>query len=143
MLANKTQHFLQDHDVKLWDNDIWPGNLSDLNVAEHIGSIIKDKVEKQSSLKLDIIDILKRHSKCTWQLCQLTRKKIWNYLKLFYVHIQIKAQRFQKKQNREPDFQDSNTPDRERNRKEKTVGTGTETARTALFLSITRVIYVL
>ncbi|CAF1353673.1 unnamed protein product [Rotaria sp. Silwood1] len=48
MRANKTQHLLQDNDVKFWGNDIWPGNSPDLNVAEHIGSIIKDEVEKKN-----------------------------------------------------------------------------------------------
>ena len=32
-------------------NDIWPGNSPDLNAAEHIGSIIKDEVEKKMSLE--------------------------------------------------------------------------------------------
>ncbi|CAF1577895.1 unnamed protein product [Rotaria magnacalcarata] len=45
MRANKTQHLLQDNDVKFWGNDIWSGNSPDLNVAECIGSIMKDKVE--------------------------------------------------------------------------------------------------
>ncbi|CAM4851095.1 unnamed protein product, partial [Rotaria magnacalcarata] len=45
MRANKTQHLLQEKDVKFWGNDIWPGNSPDLNVAECIGSIIKDEVE--------------------------------------------------------------------------------------------------
>jgi hypothetical protein len=30
-----------------WGNDIWSGNSPDLNVAEHIGPIIKDEVEKK------------------------------------------------------------------------------------------------
>ncbi|CAF5227526.1 unnamed protein product, partial [Rotaria magnacalcarata] len=47
MRANKTRHLLQDNDVKFWGNDIWPGNSPDLNVAECIGSIIKDEVETQ------------------------------------------------------------------------------------------------
>ena len=47
MRANKTQHLLQDNDVKLWDNDIWPENSPDLNVVERIGSMIKDKAEKK------------------------------------------------------------------------------------------------
>ena len=68
MRANKIQHLFQDNDVKLWGNDIWPGNSPDLNVAEHVGSIIKDEVEKKCCQKLDIIDILKIHSKCTSQM---------------------------------------------------------------------------
>ena len=47
MRANKTQHLLQENNVKFWGNDIWPGNSPDLNVAERIGSIIKDEVEKK------------------------------------------------------------------------------------------------
>ncbi len=45
--ANKTQHLLQDNDIKFWANNIWPGNSPDLNVTEHIGAIIKDEVEKK------------------------------------------------------------------------------------------------
>ncbi|CAF5173205.1 unnamed protein product, partial [Rotaria magnacalcarata] len=37
MRANKTQHLLQENDVKFWGNDIWPGNSPGLNVAECIG----------------------------------------------------------------------------------------------------------
>ena len=51
MRANKTQHLLQDNDVNFWGNDIWPGNSPDLDAAEHIGSIIKDEVEKKMSLE--------------------------------------------------------------------------------------------
>ncbi|CAM4772895.1 unnamed protein product [Rotaria magnacalcarata] len=47
MRANKTQHLLQDNDVKFWGSDIWPGNSPDLNVAECIGSIIKGEVETE------------------------------------------------------------------------------------------------
>ena len=48
MRANKTQHLLKDNDVRFWGNDIWAGNSPDLNAAEHIGSIIKDEVEKKN-----------------------------------------------------------------------------------------------
>ncbi|CAF3724849.1 unnamed protein product [Rotaria socialis] len=41
------EHLLQDNYVKFWGNDNWPGNSPDLNVAERIGSIFKDEVEKQ------------------------------------------------------------------------------------------------
>ncbi|CAF4738172.1 unnamed protein product [Rotaria sp. Silwood2] len=47
MRANKTQHLLYDNAIQFWGNDIWPGNSPDLNVAEHIGTIIKDEVEKK------------------------------------------------------------------------------------------------
>ncbi|CAF3008726.1 unnamed protein product [Rotaria sp. Silwood2] len=65
------QHLLQDNDVKFWGNDIWPENSPDLNVAEHIGTIIKDEVEKkmlseprrsrylEETLKMHISDVLK------------------------------------------------------------------------------------
>ncbi len=46
MRANKTQDLFQDNDVKFWGNDIQQGNSLDLDAAEHIGSIIKDEVEK-------------------------------------------------------------------------------------------------
>ncbi|CAF2418175.1 unnamed protein product [Rotaria sp. Silwood2] len=71
MRAYQIQHFLQDNDVKFWGNDIWPGNSPDLNVPEHIGTIIKDEVEKkmlseprhsryvEETLKIHILDVLK------------------------------------------------------------------------------------
>lgn len=68
MKANQTQHLLKNNDVKFWGNDIWPGNSPDLNVAEHIGSIIKDEVEKKCYRKLEITDFLKKHSKCTLKM---------------------------------------------------------------------------
>lgn len=70
MRANQTQHLLQDNGLKFWGNDIWPGNSPDLNAAEHIGSIIKDEVEKKmlsetrdsrylaETLKMHISDVL-------------------------------------------------------------------------------------
>ncbi|CAF5015605.1 unnamed protein product, partial [Rotaria sp. Silwood1] len=69
--AYKTQHLLQDNDVKFWGNDIRPGNSPDLNVPEHIGTVIKDEVEKkmlsepghsrylEETLKMHILDVLK------------------------------------------------------------------------------------
>jgi hypothetical protein len=71
MRAYPTQHLLQDNDIKFWGNDIWPGNSPDLNAAEHIGTIIKDEVEKkmlsepghsrylEETLKMHISDVLK------------------------------------------------------------------------------------
>ncbi|CAF5046950.1 unnamed protein product, partial [Rotaria sp. Silwood1] len=49
MRATQTQHLLQDNDVKFWSNDIWPGNSPDLNVAEHIGTIIKETLKMHNS----------------------------------------------------------------------------------------------
>jgi hypothetical protein len=42
-----TQHLLEDNDINFWGNDIWPGNSPDLNVAEHIGTVVKNEVEKK------------------------------------------------------------------------------------------------
>jgi hypothetical protein len=71
MQAYPTQHLLQDNDVKFWGNDIWSGNSPDLSVAEHIGTIIKDEVEKkmlsesrhsrylEETLRMHISDVFK------------------------------------------------------------------------------------
>jgi hypothetical protein len=65
MRANKTQHLLQENNVKFWGNDIWAGNSPDLNVAKRIGSIIKDEVEKKMLSETEHNryreDILKMH----------------------------------------------------------------------------------
>ena len=45
MRANATQQLLKQHEIDFWGNDIWPGNSPDLNAAENIGAIVKDKVE--------------------------------------------------------------------------------------------------
>jgi hypothetical protein len=70
MRANMTQHLLKENDITFWGNDIWPGNSPDLNVAEHIGTKIKDEVErkllletvenryKQEILEKHLIDVL-------------------------------------------------------------------------------------
>ena len=46
MKVNATQHLLEDEDVNFWENSIWPGNSPDMNPAENVGAIIKDKVEE-------------------------------------------------------------------------------------------------
>lgn len=46
MKANATQHLLEDEGVQFWGNSIWPGNSPDMNPAENIGAIIKDRVEE-------------------------------------------------------------------------------------------------
>ena len=46
MKVNATQHLLEDEDVNFWGNSIWPGNSPDMNPAENVGAIIKDKVEE-------------------------------------------------------------------------------------------------
>ena len=45
MRANATQQLLQDNQGDFWGNSIWPGNSPNLNPAEYIGSIIKDRTE--------------------------------------------------------------------------------------------------
>ncbi len=68
MRANQTQHLFQDNDIKFWGNDIWPGNSPDLNVAEHIGSIIKNEVEKNCYPKLNVLVTSKKRLKCMFQM---------------------------------------------------------------------------
>ena len=46
MKANATQHLLEDENVNIWGNSIWPGNNPHMNPAENVGTIIKDKVEE-------------------------------------------------------------------------------------------------
>lgn len=45
MRANATQQLLKQHGIDFWGNDVWPGNSPDLNAAENIGAIVKDRVE--------------------------------------------------------------------------------------------------
>ena len=42
-----TQHLLKENNIMFQGNDTWPGNSPDLNVAEHIGTVVKDEVEKR------------------------------------------------------------------------------------------------
>jgi hypothetical protein len=70
MKANMTQQLIQHNTSNFWSNNIWPRNSPDLHVAEHIGTIIKDEVEKrmlsetgsdrysEETLKNHIIDVL-------------------------------------------------------------------------------------
>jgi len=70
MHATMTQHLLKENDITFWRNDTWLDNSPDLNVAEHVGTIIKDEVErkilsetvenhyKQETLKKHLIDVL-------------------------------------------------------------------------------------
>ena len=46
MKVNAKQHLLDDEDTNFWGNSIWPGNSPDMNPAENVGAIIKDKVEE-------------------------------------------------------------------------------------------------
>ena len=71
MKANMTQHLIQDNGINFWGDNIWPGNSPDLNAAEHVGTVIKDEVEKRmlsesgndrysdETLKNHIIDLLR------------------------------------------------------------------------------------
>jgi hypothetical protein len=70
MKANMTQQLIQHNNINFWSNNSWSRNSPDLNVAEHIGTIIKDEVEKrmltetgsdrysEETLKNHIIDVL-------------------------------------------------------------------------------------
>ena len=44
--ANATQRLLEGEDVNFWENSIWPDKSPDMNPAENVGAIIKDKVEE-------------------------------------------------------------------------------------------------
>ena len=46
MKANATQHLLEDEGVNFCGSSIWPGNSPDMNSAENINAIIKNKVEE-------------------------------------------------------------------------------------------------
>ena len=61
MCANMTQHLVKDNDITFWGNSIWPGNSTDLNVAEHIGAKIKDEVERK--LLLETVEDCHREEK--------------------------------------------------------------------------------
>ncbi|CAF1553441.1 unnamed protein product, partial [Didymodactylos carnosus] len=43
--ANATQRLLKDLNIDFFDRTEWPGSSLDLNAAEHVGSILMDKVE--------------------------------------------------------------------------------------------------
>jgi hypothetical protein len=70
MRTNMTQYLLKENDITFWGNDTWSGNSPDLNVAEHVGTIIKDEVQrkilsetvenryKQETLNKHLIDVL-------------------------------------------------------------------------------------
>ncbi|CAF3266560.1 unnamed protein product [Rotaria sp. Silwood2] len=47
MRANMTQHLFQDNNINFWGNDTWPGISPDLNMAEHIGTVIKNAVAQK------------------------------------------------------------------------------------------------
>ena len=46
MKAIATQQLLQANSVDFFDNSQWPGSSPDLNVAENLGAIMKDRTEK-------------------------------------------------------------------------------------------------
>ena len=71
MKANATQHLLEDEGIKFWGNSIWSGNSLDMNPAENIGAIIKDKVEElmasEDRQNRYSYDVLKTNTeKCTY-----------------------------------------------------------------------------
>jgi hypothetical protein len=42
---------LRDNKIDFFDNSQWPGNSSDLNAAETVGSIVKQRVEEKMLLE--------------------------------------------------------------------------------------------
>ena len=47
MRATATQQLLMSNNIDFFDNSQWPGSSPDLNAAENIGAILKDKVEDE------------------------------------------------------------------------------------------------
>lgn len=45
--ANETQKLMKDSGIDFFDRTEWPGNSPDLNAAEHLGAIMKDRVESK------------------------------------------------------------------------------------------------
>ena len=45
MKAIRTQQLLRQNEIDFFDNTQWPGSSPDLNVAENLGAIMKDRVE--------------------------------------------------------------------------------------------------
>ena len=47
MKALATQELLRENDIDFFGNQEWPGNSPDLNACEHLGAIMKEKVEQK------------------------------------------------------------------------------------------------
>ena len=53
MSALQTQALLKANKVDFFGNNEWPGSSPDLNACEHLGAILKDRVEKRMSNSQD------------------------------------------------------------------------------------------
>jgi hypothetical protein len=51
-MKSKANQLLKENNIEFWGNDIWLGNFSDLNAAEHIGSILKDEAETKNASRV-------------------------------------------------------------------------------------------
>ena len=51
--ANETQNLVKSSGVDFFDRTEWPGNSPDLNPAEHVGAILKDRVEAKMIQEVD------------------------------------------------------------------------------------------
>ena len=87
MTAKETQKMLKDANIDFFDNDQWPGNSPDLNVAENLGAILMNKVDdaldRRLSKKLPNLKQLKAIVvKCCKEL-ELETNLFQNLLKSF------------------------------------------------------------
>ena len=47
MKSLETQALLMEQEIDFFGNQEWPGNSPDLNACEHLGSVMKDRVESR------------------------------------------------------------------------------------------------
>jgi len=67
--------------------ETWAENSSDLNVSEHIETIIKNEVAKKWYQRRNMIVFTKHMEKNRFHMFRRTWKQPLGYLELFYVHI--------------------------------------------------------